>query len=431
MNAIPLPHEPVRVALIGAGARAQTIYRPLFRALTPWVSVVAVCDPVREHCDPMAAALAVPAFYDIHALVKARPMEAALVVTPIESHHAISVYLSSNGIHNLTETSWASMVCQAQQMSAVARQHNVVVRVAENFFRFPVDRFAQAVKRSGYLGKIGRIVSYADHTGYHNNSRWITFAGSHPAWVQCVEHAMPHPAFYSMPQRRHESERLSARFFLFPDNVLVMDTGSGHVKGHLGRHPRPGYTEWQGERGTLIHRAIGHAWGHERDGTVQTELRRCSDAKLAPAQVAHNHFTGGGLADEITPIVMEMAGRHWVRIYAATPAGVIEHVNPFRPEEPCQHSDDWYCAAIMDHVSDFALAVRGLRASEFTDEDALMSQMMEVGAHESALQEGRRIKLPLVGELAADALKRKSLQAKYGVDPLDVEAMLAISYPRP
>ena len=85
----------------------------------------------------------------------------------------------------------------------------------------------------------------------------------------------------------------------------------------------------------------------------------------------------------------------------------------------------------MDHVVDFVLAVRGLRASEFTDEDALMSDMMELGARESALQEGRRIRLPLEGDLEADAQERARLKAKYGVDPLNIEAMLSISYPRP
>lgn len=49
----------------------------------------------------------------------------------------------------------------------------------------------------------------------------------------------------------------------FAGGLFVLDVGSGHVKGHLGRHPRPGYTEWQGERGTLVHRARGADWGRD------------------------------------------------------------------------------------------------------------------------------------------------------------------------
>jgi hypothetical protein len=57
--------------------------------------------------------------------------------------------------------------------------------------------------------------------------------------------------------------------------------------------------------------------------------------------------------------------------------------------------------------------------------------MMELGAHESALNQGRRVTLPIEGELETDAMIRDAQHRKYGVDPLDVEAMLSISYPRP
>jgi predicted dehydrogenase len=425
---IPIPNQPLKIALIGAGNRAQTIYQPLWQSLKPWCQPVAVCDPVAENCAALANALGVPAYSDIRQLVKDRPMEAALVVTPVPSHHSLSVFLSSNGIHNHTETTWASMVCQAQEMIAAARQNRVIARVAENFFRMPVDRFAQAVRNHGYLGRIGRIYSYADHTGYHNNSRWIVFAKSHPEWVQCLEHAMTHPAFYSMPQRRHEVETLNARFFHFPNDLLVMDTGSGHVKGHLGRQPRPGYTEWQGERGTLVHRAPGAAWGNE-----QSELRYVSDARLAPAQEAAGNLWGGGLADVITPVVDQAENDCWSGAYADTPQGRIAYASPLRGFAKMGKISgrDWYGVAVMDHLVDFVLAVRGLQPSEFTDEDALMSDMMEIGAHESALQEGRRIKLPITGDLEYDALERARQRKTYGVDPLDVEAMLAVSFPRP
>ncbi len=426
---LPIPVEPLRLALIGAGSRSQTIYQPLWESLRPWCVPVAVCDPVAENGNKLATALGVPYYSDIRQLVKDRLAEAALVVTPVESHHSISVFLSSHGIPNHTETTWASMVCQARDMIATARANNVIVRVAENFLRMPIDRFAQTVRDSGYLGRMGRVFSYADHTGYHNNSRWITFAQCHPAWVQSLEHDMAHPAFYSQPQRRHEKETLKVRFFHFPHDVLVGDVGSGHVKGHLGRHPRPGYTEWQGERGTLVHRAgVSSGWGEE-----QTELRRCSDAMFAPAQEATGNFFGGGRADEVTPVVHDTTGEVWTGMHADTSTMRIAYESPLQTYIKCAkvNQRDWYGVAVMDHVVDFVLAVRGLRASEFTDEDALMSDMMELGARESALQEGRRIRLPLEGDLEADAQERARLKAKYGVDPLNIEAMLSISYPRP
>jgi len=420
---LPIPSSPLKLALIGAGTRSQEVYQPLWESLKPWCVPAAVCDPVAENGQKLASALGVSYYSDIRKLVKDRPMEAALVVTPVPSHHSISVFLSSHGIPNHTETTWASMVCQAKEMIAMAKQNKVIVRVAENFFRYPIDRFAQTVRDSGYLGRIGRIVSYADHTGYHNNSRWIAFARCQPEWVQCVEHTMAHPAFYSQPQRRHDKETLNARFFHFPNDLLVMDVGSGHVKGHLGRHPRPGYTEFQGERGTLVYRA-----------GFQTELRFVSDAKLAPAQEAAGNLWGGGVADVITPVIHDSAGDVWTGVHADTPTGRIEYLSPLRTHaKPARipYGGDAYGTAIMGHTIDFVLAVRGLRDSEFTDEDALMSEMMEVGAHESHLQEGRRIRLPIEGDLESDALTREAQRKQFGVDPLDVEAMLSVSFPRP
>jgi hypothetical protein len=85
----------------------------------------------------------------------------------------------------------------------------------------------------------------------------------------------------------------------------------------------------------------------------------------------------------------------------------------------------------MGHVVDFARAVREGAASEYSDEDALMAMMMEVAARESALRNGERLDLPLTGDLETERRARESFKAEHGVDPLDLEGMLEISFPRP
>ncbi len=411
------PTEPVRVALIGAGQRSRTVYASLFPAIKPWVELRAVCDPVRANADHLAAELGVPAFYSIHDLVRARPMEAALVVTPVPSHHSLSVYLSSHHIPNLVETTWCSTIAQAQDMIRVAKENGVIVRVGENFFRFPIDRIAHLIKESGFLGGLQRVISYNDHTGYHNNSRWIKFADTHPQSVTSLEHTMPTAHFHSTPERFHTDETYRARFYRFPDNRLVMDHAS-NIKGFLGRHARPGYNEWQGERGTLVYATIpGKGW----EGAA--EVRYCSDQALAAI---------GGQHDQAFPIVSENEGGKWKRIYVDLPAGHLEYANPFdAPGDPGHSNRAWYGIPVAEHIVDFVLAARGLRPSEFSEQDALMSLMMEVGAHESARLGGQPVALPLTEETEADRLMRENLRKQYGVDPMDVEGMLAISYPKP
>jgi hypothetical protein len=87
--------------------------------------------------------------------------------------------------------------------------------------------------------------------------------------------------------------------------------------------------------------------------------------------------------------------------------------------------------AVTNHIIDFALAVRGLRESEFDEEDALMSLMMEIGASDSAINDGKRIPLTRDRDFETDAIIREEMKKQFGVDPLDVEGMLAISYPKP
>ena len=243
--------KPLEIALIGAGNRSQTVYAPIFKELAPWVRLVAVCDPVKQNADALAERLDTQAFYSLQALVQSQSVEAALVVAPIDVHYASSAYLSAHGIHHHVETSMCSLLSQAQEMVKQARDNKVVLRIAENFFRFPFDRIAKEIDKTGFLGPIKRITSIHDHTGYHNNSRWLHFYGAYPEAAQAIKHTMPTAPHYEAPHRFHTDETFRAHFFFFPDDRLVTDM-AGNIKGMLGRYPRPGYTELNGARGTIV-----------------------------------------------------------------------------------------------------------------------------------------------------------------------------------
>ena len=91
--------------------------------------------------------------------------------------------------------------------------------------------------------------------------------------------------------------------------------------------------------------------------------------------------------------------------------GRIEYNNPFRLGASAYHRRNYYSAAVISHIVDFAETIRAVRESEYTDEDALMAMMMEVASRESALQEGRRLALPLEGDLESEATLRADLKA--------------------
>ena len=141
---IPTPDEPLRTALIGTGFRSWNTYRELFPHVEPWMRIVACCDPVDDNRERMADALGVPGYADVHDLVKDKPMEAALIVTPVPSHYSLTMLLIDNGIHCHTETSWMSLLRQALDVVEAAKQRGA----AEVIDKSTADLWAEAERLS-------------------------------------------------------------------------------------------------------------------------------------------------------------------------------------------------------------------------------------------------------------------------------------------
>lgn len=413
--------QPVNIALIGAGNRASTVYAPLWDDLRDWLRPVAVCDPVKAHADAYADQLDVPAFNSVRDLVKAQIAEAALIVAPVELHHPLACYLMEHGLHAHSETSMCSLLAQADEMVATARKNKVILRIGENFFRFPFDRIAKKIMDSGFLGPIHRLTSFHDHTGYHNDSRWIKFMDAYPDRVQAIYHTMPTAPHYEIAHRFHTSETFHAHFFWFPGNRLVIDQAA-NIKGLLGRYPRPGYTEIDGARGA-INRTASDQSNPKRGWYDEAEVRYCSDQALNTKAIA----------DQVYPIEHLSEGGNWAASRVDLPIGRVEYVNPYRMSNiPGEYNPrDYYGPTVMDHLVDFAKAVRGVGVSEYSDEDARMAMMMHVACRESALRGGLPLQLPLTGELQSEVETRAALRTKYGVDPMDIAAMIDVSAPRP
>lgn len=232
---------------------------------------------------------------------------------------------------------------------------------------------------------------------------------------------MPVAPHYVAAHRFHTEENFRAHFFTFPENKLVVDLAA-NIKGLLGRYPRPGYTEIDGQRGSIVREATNPN-DPQRPWHGHGEVRYCSEQAL----------NAKAIADEIYPIEHITEKGWWVSTHVDLPIGRVEYRNPFRvvTEEAKHSSRDYYTASIMDHVVDFAKAVRGVKMSEYTDEDALMAMMMEVGTRESALRDGQRLPLPLTNDLESEERVRQSLKEKHGVDPMDIEGMLEFTLPRP
>lgn len=150
--------ERLRLALIGCGGMGHRhLYglAELHRAgLLPF-QLVAACDPNEENARSLAAqaeellgcrpALA-PDPADLG------PVDAVSVCTLPEAHHAVAVTALEQGRHVICEKPMALTARACNRMRRAAAATGLVLAVAENYRRDPVNRLARALIDAGAIG---------------------------------------------------------------------------------------------------------------------------------------------------------------------------------------------------------------------------------------------------------------------------------------
>ncbi len=416
---------PLDVALIGCGRRLQRVYVPVLPKLAEWVRVVAVCDPRAENREAVAAHFGVPAFSSLAELLKARPMQAAFVATPPASHHAVSCLLSEHGVHHLVETPMCDTLSQARDMAARAQRQGVTFRVAEQFWRDPVDLLARKLMAAGAIGRVGRITHFQAHLGYHNNSRHQLMAGGAPLAVNAVESRMD-TVPYINTERHHRDEIFRNRSFHFADGLLITDL-AGNIKGALGRYDRPGLMEIDGTHGAIVQEAAGH-W------TGRAEVRLVPAARLTDGSggysescpVLYRYRDDDGAIAE-SALFARADDLVYLGVHVELPQGRFTVDNAFAPLGVATPGQ----AAFAAVVRDFSDLVRTGAPDPFTPDMAVMSLAMELAAALSARREGARVALTDTAIGPLDAERLDAVRRQFGFDPLDVEAVVAHAFPKP
>lgn len=415
--------EPISLAVLGCGRRTWTVYFEFLSKLADHFKVVAVCDPRKEAADEAAEKMNAKAFYSLSDLVKARPMEAAVAVTPIPSHYPISVYLSRHGIHHIVETSMASTLGQCRAMVEEAKANKVLLHVNEQFFRREVVALARKVIATGAIGDIHRIFYYHGHTGYHNNSIFQVLCGGPPETVRSIAHTMPVHKHLDGAGRWHDTEKYQLRMMHFKNGMLAIDN-AGNIKSAMGRYPRPGYLEIVGTKGTFVEQSCGNPAPWEG----QAEVRL----------VAEEDYERGAYAESYTVEWITMV-THRVntsrrlphngnlqKLRVKLPGGTIEHENPFWDIG----IKDCYQSTVAQSMLDFAGVLREGRPHEFSPEAAVASQEMETAFALSQEQDCAPIKVPPQEESQSERNALDAARKELGVDPMDVEAVIEKTFPK-
>jgi predicted dehydrogenase len=153
---------PLRVAVVGAGAFGRNhlrVYRELQLAGHA-VELAAVIDPDDAARTTAAATYSIPSFPTIEACLAAAsaggtPIYAASLCVPTKHHATCARELMPHGIDLLIEKPLAASLAEADEIAALARQHNRIVQVGH------LERFNPAVR--ALTGLLNRPMFFEVH----------------------------------------------------------------------------------------------------------------------------------------------------------------------------------------------------------------------------------------------------------------------------
>ncbi|OPZ83470.1 MAG: putative oxidoreductase YcjS [bacterium ADurb.Bin429] len=251
--------EPLRIAVIGAGAMGQGHCASIGRV--PELRLTAVCDTHEDTVQAVGARFDVPAFTDVDALLSAGCADAVLVAVPHPLHAMITLPCMAAGLHVLCEKPLAETVSAADAMLASAREHGVAFAVMFQRRFDPAMRAAIAFARDGGIGPILRtalVVPEFRAQYYFDSNPWrATWRGegggvllnqaAHLLDIFALVGGLPSSLYGRAETRLHdiEVEDTAEALLRYPDG------GSGYIHCSTVEPPDGGVLEVIGERGAV------------------------------------------------------------------------------------------------------------------------------------------------------------------------------------
>ncbi|MBI3970464.1 MAG: Gfo/Idh/MocA family oxidoreductase, partial [Chloroflexi bacterium] len=132
----PKPAEPLRIAVAGAGTRAQ-VHLAAIAATPAYWQLAGMCDVRPERAEAAGRQYAAPSFGDPVTMLEETRPDALYVVVPPDGHHPLTLAAAERGVHVITEVPISITLPLADLMIDACRRHGVVLEVAESIQRSP------------------------------------------------------------------------------------------------------------------------------------------------------------------------------------------------------------------------------------------------------------------------------------------------------
>lgn len=157
-----MPHQPLRIGLVGAGANTRKRHIPGLKAI-PDVHVVAVCNRRTASTNAVAREYGIPhIFTRWQELVASPEIDAVVVGTWPYLHCPVTLAALQAGKHVLTEARLSLDAAEAHRMLAAARRHpDLVTQVVPSPYGLRGHTVMQELLDAGRLGNLQEVYVYS------------------------------------------------------------------------------------------------------------------------------------------------------------------------------------------------------------------------------------------------------------------------------
>jgi predicted dehydrogenase len=178
--------QPIRVAIIGTAKRSSYLYGPLVKALPEEVELVSVWGRSADSARRLGEGLGVPWYTDVERLVRESAPQIGIVCVAYHANGQVGLMALEHGLHVLLETPIAHKLSEADAIISAAAQRGLMIEVAEQFHRRPLEQIKLKLIASGLFGRVHTSFNdFAGH-GYHGVSVMRSYLGFDAKPVQVV-----------------------------------------------------------------------------------------------------------------------------------------------------------------------------------------------------------------------------------------------------
>jgi predicted dehydrogenase len=377
-----------RVAVLGVGNRAQDHLRTISR-MTSICKLVAVCDIDPNHAAAVGGEYDVPSYGNLDQLITTEKPDLLYVITPPDAHHAGVELAGRRGVHVISETPIATTLPLADSMINSARDHNIILEVSENVWRWPNERLKRQIIESGLIGDVTQVHLWYFSGSYHGISAARNLIGSDPVRVSGYTHETRLPA---------HSDRIGTHTTGHYEHGLIEFANGAVCVYQYPIFPHyKNYWEVVGTQGAIV----GSDLILIRDGQRQVyPIRQEIDTATDPPTL--------------------------VRAYVETDPPIVWE-NPYRDYPLGAGADDIGRADILAVTRQ---AILDGTSPAYGAAKARNDQEVLIAIRESARQDGAWVNLPLTTLTPGERALHDEYTRRYGHDPLaDIDAVLNAHHP--